>query len=178
MAKGRIAIRSYSESLGRHAYCIGIGLLIGIVIKVRNVYSLTVLVLLLVGNELVASVSEDRTTPLPVFLHEEVDVNEHRHLAALAGLSPCPYDLGVPSESRWAEHLGKFLDTPHRIDVMLSLETACLNLLLCLVRYTSYSLIDREVAVLLDLIAFLHIYLGLMIERQFMTAASPFSGEP
>ena len=57
---------------------------------------------------------------------------------------------------------------------MLSLETTCLNLLLCLLRHAPYSFINREVAVvLLDLIAFLHIYLGLMIERQFITQRLP-----
>lgn len=64
-----------------------------------------------------------------------------------------------------------------RIDVMLSLEASCLNLLLCLLGHLSNTVINREVGVVLpDLIALFHICIGLMIERQFTTQRLPVLG--
>ena len=130
-----------------------------IVIEVRDVDLLSVLVFLLICYEPVATVSVNRLAPLSVLLDEQVDIYEYGHLTTLAGLSPCPHDLGVPSESCRTEHLREFLDPPHRVDVVLAFEPSGLDFLLGLLGYVSYALIYREVVVLLDLLTVLHICL-------------------
>ena len=107
-------------------------------------------------DELVSAVSVDRLAPFSVLLDEEVDVHEYRHVGVLVHLCPGLDDFGVPSESYRSEDLCKLLDSPHRVDVALTLESSCLDGLLSLGRNASYSLIDREV-VLLDLLVILHI---------------------